>query len=173
MRPEPAGIFVNPTGSCDGKQFVASGHGFAVFKTVGQHAQSERFDFSQCVRLGRSVSHAARQFHDLGNPAAILLVLNFDLQVHGLKLVHLSEAVELKTTVHPGGQFSFRQKPAGPRNAPELLQRERDGHPRGHQAAGRGIAGLDELAVALSSLTTSTIQEAHSSYLARDGCLMD
>lgn len=76
----------------------------AAVQPIGQHAECECLDFGERVRLRRAVSETAGQFHDLGNPTAIGFALKFDFQVHGWKLVHLSEAVESKTAVQPSGQ---------------------------------------------------------------------
>jgi hypothetical protein len=88
---------MNPTGSCDGKQFIAGRHRFAVLQTVGQHAQRERLGPGQRVCLGFSVSQAAGQIHDLGNPAAIRLALDFDFQIHSWNLNQIPDTVEFKT----------------------------------------------------------------------------
>jgi len=87
-------ICKNPNGLCDGKQFFTRRHRLAVFQTVGQHAQRERFDLGQGIVARFAVSHTARQIRDVGEPPATHFALNLDFQVHAKKLNQTTTAVE-------------------------------------------------------------------------------
>ena len=53
-----------------------------MFKTLCQNAQRERLDLGYCFGLGRSVTEHAREVWNLGDPPAVLLAFELNLERH-------------------------------------------------------------------------------------------
>lgn len=54
--------------------------GFAVLQSFRQHAQREGLDMSNGFGAGLAVAQSPRQRRDLGQPAAILFAVEFDVE---------------------------------------------------------------------------------------------
>jgi hypothetical protein len=60
------------------------GHRLAVFESVSKNAQRQDFRFFHRLGAAGAVSHYARKLHNLTQPTAVVLALNFNRQVHTL-----------------------------------------------------------------------------------------
>ncbi len=54
---------------------------------VCDYFNSEALRLANCFIAGQAVAHDARQFASLGNPAAVVLTIQFDGQVHSSIIV--------------------------------------------------------------------------------------
>jgi hypothetical protein len=59
-----------------------------MLQLVGQHPQSQCLRCGKGFLTGRSVDQDSRQVNDLGDPAAVLFPVQFDSQMHVLRLAH-------------------------------------------------------------------------------------
>ncbi len=67
------------TGSYANREHVIQrGDRFALFESIGQHAQRENLDPGNRFVTRRSVAHHARKFHDLGQPPTVGFLFHFD-----------------------------------------------------------------------------------------------
>ena len=70
-----------------------------VIETFGEHSERERLDAGDCFVSRGAVAEHAGQVRDFGNPAAIRFALQFNFQIHALKLIQFFETVESKPVV--------------------------------------------------------------------------
>jgi len=64
------------------ENFIYGRDGFSVFKAIGKNAKCHGFNFGEGSLTCLGINHAARQIRYLGDPAAIVFVINFDSKAH-------------------------------------------------------------------------------------------
>ena len=64
------------------ENFIYGWDGLSLFKAIGKNAKCHGFNFGEGALPCLGINHTARQIRYLGDPAAIVLVLNFDSKAH-------------------------------------------------------------------------------------------